>query len=297
MTSPTSSREKEAEFPAAGLAACAAGLAARGSLEASSPRAEGAQAIGALLPPGTRVYVPHFPKQELAASLPALEALRAAGLQPVPHIAARRVSSRAEVESFLRKAAVGRVLVIGGDEPTPLGPYRQAADLMREGGLVATGVREVGISGYPEGHPLIDRDELERAFDEKLSLASKQGLAVHVVTQFSFSGERIAEYCADLARRAPGIPVRVGLAGPTEPVALLRFARRCGVGASMRALRAQGLGAIKLMTHVNPDEELGAVARYCLGQRECNVAGVHLFSFGGAERSAAWLRETAARGA
>ena len=53
MTSPTSSREKEADAPAARLAACAAGLAARGSLEASSQRAEGAREIAALLPPGT----------------------------------------------------------------------------------------------------------------------------------------------------------------------------------------------------------------------------------------------------
>src|SRR5207237_528768 len=85
-----------------------------------------------------------------------------------------------------------------------------------------------------------------------VSRARAQGLGAYVVTQFSFAPSRIVEYCADLARRAADVPVYVGLPGPTSPRTLLRYAQRCGVGASLRALQAQGMGAVRLFTNVDP---------------------------------------------
>ena len=110
-----------------------------------------------------------------------------------------------------------------------------------------------------------------------------------IVTQFSFAPIRIIEYCADLARRAPNVPVYVGLAGPTNPRTLLRYARRCGVSASLRALAAQGMGAVRLFTHTDPGEQLTALAHHCLSGTATNVVGAHLYSFGGVERTAAWM--------
>ena len=138
---------------------------------------------------------------------------------------------------------------------------------------------------------------IERAFAEKLMLAAKHGLGSYVVTQFSFAPGRIIEYCASLARSAPGVSVYVGLAGPTNPVALLRFAQRCGVSASLRALRSQGMDAVRLVTHTDPEKQLSALARYCAAHAECNVVGVHLFTFGGVTASASWMnRYIASRG-
>jgi methylenetetrahydrofolate reductase (NADPH) len=81
----------------------------------------------------------------------------------------------------------------------------------------------------------------------------------------------------------------VGLAGPTNPVALLRFAQRCGVSASLRALRTQGMDAVRLVTHTDPADQLSAVARYCTAHAACNVVGIHLFTFGGVAASAEWM--------
>jgi methylenetetrahydrofolate reductase (NADPH) len=130
---------------------------------------------------------------------------------------------------------------------------------------------------------------LERAFVDKLSLAGTQGLGAYVVTQFSFAPARVIEYCAGLARTAPNVPVYVGLAGPTNPVALLRFAQRCGVSASLRALRTQGMDAVRLVTHTDPADQLAALAHYCSVHDDCNVVGVHLFTFGGVTAAAAWM--------
>jgi methylenetetrahydrofolate reductase (NADPH) len=286
MSSPASALEVSA-------ASIAADLVASGSLEMGAHRPQDAAAIAAVLPAGTPVYVNHLPRHTLDDSLASLIAVRAAGLEPVPHISARRVESRTELEQFLKRAVseagVTKALVIGGDEAAARGPYADAAALLREGLLASNGLREVGIAGYPEGHPRIPRADLERAFAEKLDLIGKQGLGAYVVTQFSFAPARIVEYCSGLARTDSSLPVYVGLAGPTEAMSLLRFAQRCGVSASLRALRAQGLDAVRLVTHTDPGEQLAAVARYCAAHRDCNVVGVHVFSFGGVTAAARWM--------
>ena len=150
-------------------------------------------------------------------------------------------------------------------------------------------MRQVGLPGYPEGHPRIATATLAAALAEKLALARGQGLGAYVVTQFSFAPNRIVEYCVDLARRAADVPVYVGLAGPTSPVTLLRYAQRCGVSASLRALQAQGMGAVRLFTHVDPADQLAALARHARSGSASNVVGVHLYSFGGVAATAAWM--------
>jgi methylenetetrahydrofolate reductase (NADPH) len=286
MSSPASAPE----IAAAG----AVDLVAAGSLEMGAHRPQDAAAIAALLPAGTPVYVNHLPRHSLADSLASIAALHAAGLEPVPHIAARRVASRGELETFLRAAAVRKALVLGGDEPEARGPYADGASLIRCGLLEACGLREIGLPGYPEGHPRISRAALAQAFGEKRSLAAAHGLGVYVVTQFCFAPARILEYCASLARSAPGVPVYVGLAGPTSPSSLLRFAQRCGVSASLRALQAQGLNAVRLVTHTDPGDQLAALAHYCGAHADCNVVGVHVFSFGGVTAAAGWMNRIVA---
>ena len=275
------------------IAAVAAELVACGSLEMGADAPEDAQRIASLLPAGTPVYVNHLPRRELAHTLPALVALSEAGLEPVPHVAARRIASRAEAESFLRQAvrlaSVRKVLLIGGDVVDPLGPYADAAAFMRDALLPQCGVEQVGLASYPEGHPRVASVRLAAALADKLALTRAQGLGVHIVTQFSFAPNRIVEHCADLARRAPDVPLYVGLPGPTSPRTLWRYAQRCGVSASLRALQAQGMGAVRLFTHVDPTDQLTALARHVHAGSANNVVGVHLYSFGGVATTAHWM--------
>lgn len=288
-----SSPESAAEPVSRSAGAQAAALVVSGSLEIGAHRPQDAASIAALLPAGTPVYVNHLPRHRLPDTLPTLIAVREAGLEPVPHVAARRVGSREELEAYLKRAVrdagVQKALVIGGDVPEPRGPFADGAALIGSGLLAASGLREIGVPGYPEGHPRIARAELERAFASKIKLLGDQGLGAYIVTQFSFAPARVVEYCAGLARSAPDIPVYVGMAGPTSPVALLRFAQHCGVSASLRALRAQGLDAVKLVTHTDPGDQLAAVARYCAAHADCNVVGIHVFTFGGVTPAAQWM--------
>ncbi|MDH5539062.1 MAG: hypothetical protein OEY03_06630 [Rhizobacter sp.] len=265
------------------------------SLEVSWREAAAIDAAAAVLPAGTCIYVPSVPGQPIERALDVLGPIQRHGLDPVPHLAARRVASRDQALQFLSEAVnrhrVHRVMLVGGDEPQPGGPYASSIELLRSGVLGDAGVREIGVAAYPEGHPKITLERLWQAFDDKVALAREQGLGVYVVTQFSFAPGRIVALCGELAHRAPEVPVYVGMPGPSDPMALLRYAQRCGVSASRRALSTLGSGIARLVTHTDPGEQIAAIAHYCDTHRNGNVVGVHLFSFGGALRTARWVAE------
>jgi methylenetetrahydrofolate reductase (NADPH) len=270
-------------------------LVVAGSLEISPRDLHRAKEVAALLPTGTCVYIPSLPGLPLVRTLEAIAAFREAGLDPVPHVSARRILNREEFTDFLKKAAaqygVHRVLLLGGDEPRPKGPFNDSLQILEERILPDCGVREIGIAGYPEGHPKIPLNALEKAMARKLELAKQQSIGVYVMTQFSFSPARVVDFCSTLARTWPDLPIYVGIAGPTDPAALLRYAQRCGVSTSLRALRNLGTGIAQLVTNTDPQDQLAAVARYTSARQPSNVVGVHLYSFGGAVRTAAWMSE------
>jgi len=266
-----------------------------GSLEISPRELHRAPEVAAILPADSCIYVPSLPGLPLTRTLDAVAAIRAAGLDPVPHVSARRIRDRDEFREFLKKAAsqhgVHRVLLIGGDEVRPRGPFEDSLKVLELGVLTECGIREVGVAGYPEGHPRIPLNGLAKALQRKIELAREQNIGVYMVTQFCFSPQRVVDFCAGLARTRPDLPVYVGIAGPTDPVALARYAQRCGVSVSLRALRNLGAGIAKLVTHTDPRDQLVALARYSSQRGQSNVVGVHLYSFGGAVPTASWMRE------
>lgn len=269
-------------------------LVTNGSIELSAMALDQIPAAAKLLPFGTSVYVPSVANMALFSNLKVVEALHEAGMEPVPHIAARKVKSRLELQEYLKiivqEYGVHRIMLIGGDLRQAVGSYSDSTAVLRDEVLAEARIREVGVAGYPEGHPHIPTKILNADFDDKLKLAEQLQLGLEVVTQFSFAPTRIVEYCAALSHRAPNIPVYVGIAGPTSTAKLIRYARYCGVSASLRALTDLGVKAVKLISHTNPDKQLTTLAQYCALRQACNVIGIHIFSFGGFEQSAKWMR-------
>jgi 5,10-methylenetetrahydrofolate reductase len=185
------------------------------------------------------------------------------------------------------EAGVRRLLVIGGDTDAA-GPYVDALALIQKGDLRARGIEEIGIGAYPEGHPRISSERLEASMDEKIASATAQGLRVHIVSQFAFSGEHIIAWFKRL--RSSGIkhPVGIGLAGPTSVPALIRYAKRCGVAASLRGLMSGA--ATGLVGNVGPDRIIDILRT---SQHELGDAHLHYFSFGGVVPTARYARDLA----
>lgn len=272
----------------------------RFSIEATRPKAAEIGALAALVPAGTEVYLSAVPAQRDGELIAAAAEISAAGLEPVVHIAARRLASAGALSDLLlrlhRLAHVRRLLVIAGDTE-PAGPFNDALSVIQKGRLREAGIEEIGIAAYPEGHPVIEAARLEGALDEKIAVAAAQGLRVHLVTQFSFSPERIVAWLTQL--RACGFkrPVKVGMVGPTSVPALLRFAKRCGVSTSLRGVVSTSLrgvmsgAATGLIGHVGPDRILEALDA---ARDEIGDVRPH-FSFGGLAATARYARHVALR--
>src|SRR5271168_870657 len=124
------------------------------SIEATRPSDADIAALAAL-GRGTHVYISAVPTRPSDEVLSAAIRLRAAGLDPVPHIAVRNFASANALDDFLARlngeADVRRALVIAGDR-TEYGPFRRALDAIDSGVFRRRGFRALGVAGYPEGH-------------------------------------------------------------------------------------------------------------------------------------------------
>jgi len=260
------------------------------SIEATRPSAADIAAL-AVLAPGTRVYISAVPGRPAEEASAAAIRLRAAGFEPVPHVAVRNFASAGALDDFLARlngeAEVRRALVVAGDR-AECGPFRRARDAIDSGLFRRRGIRAIGIAGYPEGHPRIGAEELDRALTEKTAAAEATGLAVEIVTQFCFDARAILDYVRRLRTFGFEQPIRIGLAGPTGLASLLRYAARCGVRASAQAL-VQRSGLIRQMFALAvPDDLIRALA----DAAPANLSA-HFFSFGGLPASARWARAVA----
>ena len=286
-----------APAPADALAAAVARIAsfmAGFSLEATRPSAADIAALAAL-PRATRIYLSAVPGRPADEVLSAAVRLRAAGFEPVPHVAVRNFATTGALDDFLGRlggeADVRRVLIVAGDGAA-CGPFARALDVIDSGLLQRRGITGIGIAGYPEGHPRIGADELDRALAAKIAAAEAAGLAVEIVTQFCFEARAILNYVARLRAAGVAHPVRIGLAGPASPASLLRYASRCGVRASAQALTRRA-GLIRQL--FAPRTGMAApdnLVRLLADAAPAN-AGMHFFSFGGLPASARWASAVA----
>jgi methylenetetrahydrofolate reductase (NADPH) len=266
-------------------------LVASCSIEISPRDDLAGDGLGELFRPGTTVFVNHPGSVTHHDIVGACVRLRRAGFNPVPHIAARRLVSFTQASDFVHRASneagVMGALVIGGDPERAMGPFPDAHDLLASGLLARNALRAVLFAGYPEGHPRIAARVLDEALRAKLALARQQGLEASVVTQFSFDAAPILHWAAKLKAGDIVSPVRVGIAGPATVATLAKFAVRCGIGASLRALARGHTAFARILAEAGPDALIEALAA---GEDpRWPIDGLHIFTFGGVRRTAEWI--------
>jgi len=257
-----------------------------------SPRDDFAgEKLRELLDPGTTVFVNHPGSVTHHDIVAACARLRHAGFSPVPHIAVRRLASFTQANDFLQRAeaeaAVTAALIIGGDPDHPVGPFPDAYDLLASGLIERHGLREVAFAGYPEGHPRISARTLDEALRAKVELAGRQGLDVSLLTQFGFDAAPILRWIAALRARDIVCPVLVGIAGPATVATLAKFAVRCGIGASLRALARGHTAFARILAEAGPDALIGVLVAE--EDPRWPIDGLHVFTFGGIRRTAEWI--------
>lgn len=234
------------------------------SLEMTAKDIESLTDAAGLIPAGTPISVTYLPGEEMPARVAAAHAVKGLGFVPVPHISARRVLSRADLLAFLTmlndSVGIERAFVIAGDPAWPMGPYEDALAIIRSELLATVGVRTVGISGYPEGHPDIDKPKLARAMKDKLAALAEQGMGAEIMTQFAFDADAILSWLEHIRQDGVTVPVRVGVPGPASVKKLIRFAARCGVGASAKVMLKYGTSITRLLSTAGPEKLIQELA-------------------------------------
>ena len=276
----------------ADLGARIAGLVNRYSLEVSSRSARDLDACRTHLERGSDVYINFIAGDDLAAKVRCASALRASGFRPVPHIGARHLKSASQLDDLLARlageAGVDRALLIAGDASQPAGPFESSLAVLATGYFPKHGFRAAGFAGYPEGHPQIAEAALGQALAAKLALAAAQGIEPFLVTQFCFEPGAVTAWLAALRRNGIAVPVRIGLAGPANVATLVRFAIRCGVTNSIRALTSRPDRFMRLVSDSAPDGLIRGIAEGTGADLLEGIAGVHFFPFGGVAKTARW---------
>ena len=243
---------------------------------------------------GTDVTITFLPGDHYRHNVETAAALRRAGYNPVPHIAAREMASREALDDFLARARgeadVSRILLIAGDVAAARGPFKSTRDVALSGLLEAHGIASVSVAGHPEGHPYLELADALDGLKAWGDWGRQTGSRIDVVTQFCFESTPILQWIGALDKAGIDLPVIVGLAGPATPATLTKFALRCGIGNSMRALRAQIGRFGRLLTDTGPDDVVRGL-RSAPAAATAAITGFHLFPFGGLRKAGNWLHD------
>jgi methylenetetrahydrofolate reductase (NADPH) len=264
------------------------------SLEAVMPSAAELHDAASALPTGTSIYLTDLPNRPADTLIQAATGVFMRGLKPVPHVAARNVSSEKALGDLLSRlssaAGATKIMLIGGDRERSAGPFENAVEVIESGVLQASGVAEIGLAAYPEGHPNISEDVLRVSLREKIEAAERAGLAAHIVTQFAFDAWPVVTWLRALRMSGISNPVRIGMAGPASIPSLIRFAQRCGVRASAKGFARHASSIGKLLTRATPAEIVQDLAEAAAAEPLGEIAA-HFYSFGGLAQAAKWVRD------
>jgi methylenetetrahydrofolate reductase (NADPH) len=241
------------------------------------------------VPTEVKVTVTSSPKRGLEETLRLSAEVASRGYEVVPHVAARLVADEVhlkEITDRLREVGVHEVLVIAGDVKEPAGDFAGAADLLVALDALGHSFDEIGISGYPESHPLIrDETTIQAMFD-------KAPLASYIVSQLCLDPGTIAWWIGAVRDRGVTLPIHVGIPGVLPRRKLVRISTRIGVGESARFVRKQGnvIARLLLRGSVGPGYLLDRLA-----PEARRIAGFHFYTFNELGETERWRRATLER--
>jgi methylenetetrahydrofolate reductase (NADH) len=147
------------------------------------------------------------------------------------------------------------------------------------------GFTEIGITGYPESHHLIDDETTIQA------MFAKAPMATYIVSQICFDPEVIGTWVARVRERGTHLPIWIGLPGSVPNAKLLRISMKIGLGESARFLRAHRAWLRRLVTRTFTPDPLVRGLAPLYADPEAGIGGFHLYTFNELERTERWRRQ------
>lgn len=242
-----------------------------------------------LIPKNSELSVTASPTKEIEETLDLSGKLIEKGYEVIPHIAARRIrnfNQLRNVNAFLENYGVSEVFVIGGDGE-PFGDYSNSFALLEDLLPMNKSIKEIGVGGYPEGHPKIDDITLFSYLRSKVALAQMYGVNIHINSQACYDPEDIGNWLQALCENGIYAPVFLGISAPMNLIKLAQTSAEIGVGDSVAFLKMVGIDSALKSAMYSPDPLLQAL----IGKQGVEqIKGVHLFTFNHIKNSMEWQK-------
>lgn len=262
------------------------------SIEASPKQIVEKPELFYAVPNGSRIYLTDLGNCPEPMIISAARKVQDMGYVAVPHMAARRIPSRgafeARIKALSEEAGAQEALVIGGETPTP-GPFASSLTLLETGLFDRLGFSHIAVAGHPEGSPDIAGPVIHEYLMRKHSFARNSDADFRIVTQFGFDPERIIAWLEELESLGNEFPVHVGIAGPAKVSTLIKFASIAGVGNSINFLKKRSGAMMTMLAGYNPDDVVHGLEDYVAGNPGSQLAQIHIYPFGGVQKSSDWL--------
>lgn len=264
------------------------------SIEVSPYQAKESGDLPGMIPKGVRVYMTDVGTDTTDSIVRGAARLDDLGLVAVPHFASRRLTSRAALETLVRRLAeeanVDDVLVIGGGLDDPADGFTSTMDVLETGLFDKYGIKHIGVAGHPEGTPDFNDDIAEEALRLKQAFAERTDAEMRIVTQFGFDPAGFIKWADGLRDTGVDLPVHLGVAGPAKLTTLVKYAIMCGVGNSVNFIKKRATSVATMIKGFDPEEVVQPIEAHINKSNDTVVRQVHVFPFGGVKKSAQWLR-------
>ena len=252
------------------------------------PTDDAADRVQAYVPRDIPITVTASPRRGMPATVHLAVRLAQLGYQAVPHLSARLIRDTHELGQILdalRPAGITNVFVVAGDAREPAGMFPDSLSLLSA--LPPDhGLKEIGVTGYPESHPFIHDDVTIQAMWDKRRLAS------YIVSNMSFDPTTVTSWLERVRRRGVELPIHIGMAGVADPIRLLKVSTKIGVADAARFLRGHPSWVARMFRPggYEPGRFVTAMLP-ALSSPALRVAGLHVFTFNEIEPTERWRRE------
>lgn len=233
------------------------------------------------------------PKYGIKATIDVAEmmATERKDIEVIPHLAAREILNKDHLKEIMHRmgeAGIHGAFIVGGDGEAKGDYWRSLRliedihDIREEEGMEMN----LGITGYPEGHPKIADEML---MDD---LLEKQQYAGYVATQLCFDSQAVLDWAAKSREQGLELPVEVSIPGSMDPMKLFKISQKIGVGESAKYLqKTTGIKSM-LNTLFRPNDHMtnkltNELAPY-LHDDTHNLSGFHIASFNNIEGTEKW---------
>ena len=205
------------------------------------------------------------------------------------------------LERLKEEADTTEALLIGGGVDNPLGPFSASIEVLRTGLFDKYGFKKIGVAGHPEGSPDITPQECAQAIQEKNDFSCHTDADLYLATQFLFEAEPLFKWEKAIRSQGNKLPIHVGIPGLATIPTLIRHARQCGVGPSVRFLKKNPIDLFKMSLSntplgkfinapsSNPSKLIFDIVSGLTLDSDCLINKCHLYPLGGLKKSIDWL--------